>query len=287
MNSHCPPYLLPAQHNRMYTVSGEREYLCKPDSSIPRDGWKHWSSTSTQLTSGSKKAARDNSGHTLVKRLCWQASEVLVHPYSPAGNWAPSALAGTMSKGGNPDQGLQPKSDMQNHLVPSCCTMHFISLHEGDSKIVTMIRCLSSGDPSWRKREGGPSPQRGPPSATGGHLTSSCPARRRGVRVGATDLDETPTSRSINSLQWNAEGAYNNKIALSERLHQENIDVACLQETHLKDNQHFVMRGYQVFWHDREDRAKGGIAILVKNTIPAQELTVVLTTRQKFLELAS
>ena len=55
---------------------------------------------------------------------------------------------------------------------------------------------------------------------------------------------------------------------------QRNIDVACLQETHLKENQHFTMRGYQVFRHDREGRAKGGVAILVKNTIPAHEFTV-------------
>ena len=55
---------------------------------------------------------------------------------------------------------------------------------------------------------------------------------------------------------------------------KKNIDVACLQETHLKDNQHFTMKSYQVFRHDREGRAKGGVAILVKNTIPAHEFTV-------------
>ena len=119
----------------------------------------------------------------------------------------------------------------------------------------------------------GPSPQRGPPSATGDHLTSSCQDRRRGARGRATDQNETPTSRGIDILQWNAEGAYR-KIALTEKLHKENIDVACLQETHLKDNQRFTMRGYQVFRHDREGRAKGGVAILVKNTITAHEFTV-------------
>ena len=63
-------------------------------------------------------------------------------------------------------------------------------------------------------------------------------------------------------------------MALTEKLRKENIDVACLQETHLKDNQRFTMRGYQVFRHDREGRAKWGVAILVKNTIPAHEFTV-------------
>ena len=120
----------------------------------------------------------------------------------------------------------------------------------------------------------GSSPQRGPPSATGGHLTSSCQARRRGARVRVIDQNETPAPRSINILQWNAEGAYKKKITLTEKFHKENIDVACPQETHLKDNQRFTMRGYQVFRHDREGRARGGVAIIVKNTIPEQEFTV-------------
>ena len=128
----------------------------------------------------------------------------------------------------------------------------------------------------WRGRVPGPSPQRGPPapSATGGHLTSSCQARRREARVRATDQNETPTPRSINILQWNAEGAYKKKIALTEKLHKENIDVVCLQETHRKDRQRFTMRGYHVFRHDREGKTKGGVAILVRKTIPAQEFTV-------------
>ena len=119
----------------------------------------------------------------------------------------------------------------------------------------------------------GPSPQKGPPSGTGGHLTSSCQARRRGARVRDTDPNETPTLRSINILQWNAEGDYK-KIALKEKLHKENIDVACLQELHLKGNQRFTMRGYQVLRHDREGRAKELVSIIVKNTTPAQEFTV-------------
>ena len=168
---------------------------------------------------------------------------------------------------------------MQNHLVPKHCITHFISHHDGNSQMVITLWCSSS-----RHRRGGrvpgPSPQRGPPSATGGHLTSSCPARRRGARVRATDRNETLTFSRINNLQRIAEGAYNKEIA--ERLHQENIDVACFQETHLKDNQRFAMIGYQVFRHDREGRAKGGVATLVKNTIPAQELTVTSNNQAEF-----
>jgi hypothetical protein len=43
---------------------------------------------------------------------------------------------------------------------------------------------------------------------------------------GTTTTEETP--RSLNILQWNAEGVYNKKLALTERLHSEQIDVACV-----------------------------------------------------------
>ena len=50
--------------------------------------------------------------------------------------------------------------------------------------------------------------------------------------------------------------------------------MACLQETHLKELQHFNVRGYQVFRQDRENRTKGGVAIFVRNSIPAQDSRV-------------
>ena len=75
-------------------------------------------------------------------------------------------------------------------------------------------------------------------------------------------------------MQWNAEGVYNKKVALAEQLQQENIDIACLQETHLKGQQRLNIRGFQVFKHNREGRTKGGAAILVKNSILAKDFVV-------------
>ena len=125
--------------------------------------------------------------------------------------------------------------------------------------------------------------ERSPPSAAVGHLTSSCPARRQGARVRATYRDETPTARSINILQWNAQGVYN-KIALAERLSKEYINVACLQEYHLKDNQHFTMRGYQVregiaYTMIEKAEQREELPNFVKNTIPAQEFTVSINNQ--------
>jgi exonuclease III len=76
---------------------------------------------------------------------------------------------------------------------------------------------------------------------------------------GTTTTEETP--KSLNILQWNAEGVYNKKLALTERLHSEQIDVACVQETHLNPNHRFTTRGYQTFRMDKEKRHKGGVLI--------------------------
>ena len=67
----------------------------------------------------------------------------------------------------------------------------------------------------------------------------------------------------------------NKKNILRNRLFEEDIDIACIQETHLNPNNMFSIRGYQpAFRVDREGRHKGGVLILVKNSIPARELKV-------------
>ena len=63
------------------------------------------------------------------------------------------------------------------------------------------------------------------------------------------------------------------KLALTYKLHAEKIDIACLQETHLTSKNRFVIRGYQCFRTDRENRHKGGVT-LVKNSIIASEIKI-------------
>ena len=58
------------------------------------------------------------------------------------------------------------------------------------------------------------------------------------------------------------------------RLHKEDVDVACIQETHLNTNHRFFIRGYQTFRLDREGRHKGGVLILVQNNIAASDFKV-------------
>lgn len=76
----------------------------------------------------------------------------------------------------------------------------------------------------------------------------------------------------IKILQWNAEGTLNKKVVFVNKMLDEKIDVACIQETHLNQNLRFTIRGYQIFRADRVNRKKGGILIMVRNNIPAIEL---------------
>ena len=73
-------------------------------------------------------------------------------------------------------------------------------------------------------------------------------------------------------LHWNAEGVRNKKLELQVLLKERNIDVCCIQETHLNSSHRFSIRGYDTFRRDRKNRPKGGILAHVKNTHAAAEL---------------
>ena len=62
------------------------------------------------------------------------------------------------------------------------------------------------------------------------------------------------------------------KLELQTFLKPHNIDVCCIQETHLSPNHRFSVRGFETFRRDREHGPKGGLLILVKNIYPAAEI---------------
>ena len=118
-------------------------------------------------------------------------------------------------------------------------------------------------------------PQKGPFPVTGGHLTLSWTARRRGAREKATGPRPPTRARKVNILQWNAEGVYNNYKDRTRRKtswgkHWDSMPTGDTPER----SQRFDIRGYQVFRQDRKNRTKGGVAILVRNSFPAQDLRV-------------
>ncbi|GFS25231.1 AP-like endonuclease/reverse transcriptase [Elysia marginata] len=94
----------------------------------------------------------------------------------------------------------------------------------------------------------------------------------------ATGRNNNKRNKILTILHWNAEGISRKKLALANQLKKEDIDVACIQESHLiphpKHGRRFTMKGYHTFKHDRQDGPKGGVITLVKNNITAWEIKV-------------
>lgn len=110
----------------------------------------------------------------------------------------------------------------------------------------------------------GPQPQRGPPHTTDCGADLSAFTRGRQHRTtGATPLT---------LAHWNAEGVRLKKTELRNFLQKHNIDVCAIQETHLKPNHRFIIRGYETYRQDRQNRPKVGVITLVRNTIPSTEV---------------
>ncbi|GFS27364.1 hypothetical protein ElyMa_005261900 [Elysia marginata] len=98
----------------------------------------------------------------------------------------------------------------------------------------------------------GPMPQRGPPNAAGGNPFIYCGVGSRGKGQITTGHSNNGSNElPLKILQWNAEGVAKKKDALRNRLYKHNIDIACIQETHLTDKIRFSIRGYQCKRMDR------------------------------------
>ena len=91
-------------------------------------------------------------------------------------------------------------------------------------------------------------------------------------------VNQTTTSRTNKTatkiMHWNAMGlTEERKDALRLFLHENEIDICCIQESHLKKGKNFKIRGYQEpIRNDRQGRSKGGVVTLVRNGIKAIEV---------------
>ena len=130
----------------------------------------------------------------------------------------------------------------------------------------------------------GSPPRRSPPKRTGGSSSSACEVRSREKEVNPTDKNiKGKTKHNLVFLQWNAEGIQKKKEALKIFLHKNEVDVACIQETHLNSNLRFSIRGYTCLRQDRENRSKGGILTLVKNNIPTSDIIIPSSTQSEIM----
>ena len=116
-------------------------------------------------------------------------------------------------------------------------------------------------------------PRRSPTNGIVGTLVSSggVRGRQRKATVQKNINSKQNEQSVINILHWNAEGVSNKKKELQEFLHENNVKISCIQETHLQDGKSFKIRGYQVFRSNRKERKNGGVITLVRNNINARE----------------
>ena len=111
--------------------------------------------------------------------------------------------------------------------------------------------------------------------AVPGHYGPSQTAGTSDSREEAGMGQSRATSFNLRMIHWNAEGVRNKKLELQVLLKERNIDVCCIQETHLNSSHRFSIRRYETFRRDRKDRPNGGILTLVKNTHAAAEVKLV------------
>ena len=78
-------------------------------------------------------------------------------------------------------------------------------------------------------------------------------------------------NNQIKILNWNIAGTSTKRAQLLEHCKTENYDIITLQETLLKSGKNFKINGYNTYLtpHENTDR---GLAILIKNTIPAKRI---------------
>ena len=134
--------------------------------------------------------------------------------------------------------------------------------------MITQVKkyCMN-GDRTSKIHQDGAAPGRKRPTlATGGQTFVS--RRTRGPKSNTTEYNKANTQLKI--MQWNAEGVIRRKPELEHILKKENIDICCIQDTHLQKDKRFRVRGYQCFRTDREDdKRKGGVLTLIRSSINA------------------
>ena len=77
-------------------------------------------------------------------------------------------------------------------------------------------------------------------------------------------------------IQWNCRGLRPNFDELSILDVKHNSLAVCLQDTFLKDTENITVRGFNLYhkFHETENRASGGVSILVNKNIPQSIVTL-------------
>lgn len=69
-------------------------------------------------------------------------------------------------------------------------------------------------------------------------------------------------------MHFNVQSATSKKVDIEQVAHHEQLDIIMLNETFLKPNKQFKLKGYTVHRHDRSRAERGGVCICIRSTIP-------------------
>ena len=76
--------------------------------------------------------------------------------------------------------------------------------------------------------------------------------------------------RKVKNYSMNTEEILRKKTELEHILKKQNIDICCIQETHLQKDKRIRVSGYQCFGTDREgDKRRCGVLTLIRSNINA------------------
>lgn len=76
-------------------------------------------------------------------------------------------------------------------------------------------------------------------------------------------------------LQWNFNGYYAHLPELRKLIIETQTHYTCLQETRLRPDQIVNLRNFNTFRKDRQNDASGGVAILVEQSIYAEQINLI------------
>lgn len=88
-------------------------------------------------------------------------------------------------------------------------------------------------------------------------------------------------SLGLKILHWNANGisTFSNLMQFECLLERENIHIASLNETHLKENHKTYFKNYRIYRNDRHDTRGGGVALVVHRSVKHKLLPIVNTLK--------
>ncbi|CAC5403317.1 unnamed protein product [Mytilus coruscus] len=127
--------------------------------------------------------------------------------------------------------------------------------------------------------------RRSPSNATRRTFVSSCGVRGRTRRAtGRKNTKPKLKEQSvINIMHWNAEGVSNKRDELQHFLHENNVNICCIAETHLQEGNLLKSEDTKFSGVKKKERKKERrCLVLIRNNINAREIKTYMEEAEYF-----